>query len=75
MLFFTNAYNDYIISVSCNMRVCALGTVYLPVDSCVYITVHVTYVDRQKKSMRCQQVQHNFEHYNKVEKIKTRSKR
>lgn len=51
---------DYVISISCNMCACATC---LPVDSCACCTVQFTDVARQKKSIICQQVQHNFEQY------------
>lgn len=51
---------DYVISISCNMCACATC---LPVDSCACCTVQFTDVARQKKSIICQQVQHNFKQY------------
>lgn len=63
---------DYVISISCNMCACATC---LPVDSCACCTVHLTDVARQKKSIICQQVQHNFEQYITRLKKKTRSTR
>lgn len=65
---------DYVISISCNMCACATC---LPVDSCACCTVQFTDVARQKKSIICQQVQHNFEQYTTrlKKKIKTRSTR
>lgn len=66
---------DYVISILCNMCACATC---LPVDSCACCTVQFTDVARQKKSIICQQVQHNFEQYitrlkknNSVNKKKT----